>query len=176
MSTVGTDDSGQSLPRRVRSSDPDSGRWTTAPVAQRSNGLVRAVKEALRGVSGKEANVSGLLLASADGLVIASDAPEEKFDTVAAMAAAAASLADRFTVLAGIGAAKTAMFEGATGHVAVFPLEPRVLLVVFGRKDTTMGLFNVAARNAISLLQQEINRQWVLSARTTQEMPGAPRR
>jgi uncharacterized protein len=161
------------LPRRVRASNPDGGTWTTAPVAQRSRGLVRAVEEALRNVSGKEANVSGILLASADGLVIASDTVEDRFDTVAAMAAAAASLADRFTTLAGIGTAKTAMFEGTSGCVAVFPLEPRVLLVVFGRKDTTMGLFNVAARNAISLLQQEINRQWVLSARNAQ--PDAPR-
>lgn len=171
-----TDDFDQPLPRRVRSADPDGGRWTTAPVTQRSSGLVRAVEEALRNVSGKEPNVSGILLASADGLVIASDTAEERFDTVAAMASAAASLAERFTAVAGIGAARIAMFEGASGHVAVFPLEPRVLLVVFGRKDTTMGLFNVAARNAISLLQQEINRQWVLSARTTPQAPGAHRR
>lgn len=159
------------LPRRVPATNPDGGRWTAAPVAQRSHGLVQVVEEALRGVSGKEAHVSGMLLASADGLVLASDTPDVHLDTVAAMAAAAASLAGRFTDLAEMGLAKASLFEGSLGHVAVFPVEPRVLLVVFGRKDTTMGLFNIAARNVLFLLQQEINRQWVLSARQTNRVP-----
>jgi predicted regulator of Ras-like GTPase activity (Roadblock/LC7/MglB family) len=176
MSSAGTGDSGLPLPRRVPPPTSEGGTWTAAPVAQRSRGLVQVVDDALRAVSGKEANVSGMLLASADGLVLASDTHDEHLDTVAAMAAAAASLAGRFTDLAAMGMAKAAMFEGSTGHVAVFPLEPRVLLVVFGRQGTTMGLFNIAARNALSLLQQEINRQWVLSARYAPHMPGTPGR
>jgi len=164
MSSVRSGDSDVPLPRRVPAANSAGGRWTAQPVAQRSRGLVQVVEDALRGVSGKVPNVSGLLLASADGLVLASDTVEVHLDTVAAMAAAAASLAGRFTDLAEIGTARVSMFEGSSGHVAVFPVEPRVLLVVFGRKDTTMGLFNIAARNALFLLQEEINRQWVLSA------------
>lgn len=34
-----------------------------------------------------------------------------------------------------------------------------MLLVVFGQKDMTMGLFNVAARNALANLQRALERQ-----------------
>ena len=160
------------LPRRVAAPNEDGGRWMAAPVAQRSRGLVGVVGEALRSVSGKEPNVSGVLLASADGMVLAGDTPGRHLDTVAAMAAATASLAGRFTDAAAVGEAKASLFEGASGHIAVLPVEPRVLLVVFGRKDTTMGLFNIAARNVLALLREEINRQWILSARQPQRPQG----
>jgi hypothetical protein len=47
-----------------------------------------------------------------------------------------------------------------------------ILLVVFGERDTTMGLFNIAARQALSLLQEAIVSQrvhTVRNARRTQE-------
>jgi predicted regulator of Ras-like GTPase activity (Roadblock/LC7/MglB family) len=123
------------------------------------------MEEALQGVSGEDANVSGMLVASADGLVLASNTKDIHVDTVAAMAAAAASIAIQFTDQADIGESKASIFEGASGYVAVFPVEPSVLVVVFGQKDLTMGMFNITARKALSDLQESVRRQRMINAR-----------
>lgn len=123
------------------------------------------VDDALRSVSGKDANIYGMLVASADGLVLATDTRDIHVETVAAMAAAAASIAIQFTSQADIGDSRASIFEGATGYVAVFPVEPSVLLVVFGQKDLTMGMFNIAARNALAALQEAIRRRRMIKAR-----------
>ncbi|WP_206793477.1 roadblock/LC7 domain-containing protein [Amycolatopsis sp. MtRt-6] len=102
------------------------------------------------------ANITGLLLASRDGLLLASDTREIEDDSVAAMAAAAVGLATRFVGQAGLGEARGAMFQGSLGHVCVFPVQGSVLLVLFARPDTTMGLFNVVAKQALTLLQEAL--------------------
>ena len=80
---------------------------------------------------------------------------------------------DRFNVSgqAKLGEPHAAMFEGTLGHVCVFPVEQTVLLVVFGRQGTTMGMFNVAARQALAELQQAIVRQRERSLRATSAVP-----
>lgn len=102
-------------------------------------------------------NITGLLLASRDGLLLASNTQDIEDDSVAAMSAAAVGLATRFVGQAGLGEAKGAMFQGSLGHVCVFPVQGPILLVVFARPDTTMGLFNVVARQALTLLQDALN-------------------
>ncbi|QKV78439.1 roadblock/LC7 domain-containing protein [Amycolatopsis sp. Hca4] len=104
------------------------------------------------------ANITGLLVASRDGLLLASDTRDIEDDSVAAMSAAAVGLATRFIGQAGLGEARGAMFQGSLGHVCVFPVQGPVLLVVFARPDTTMGLFNVVARQALTLLQDALNK------------------
>jgi predicted regulator of Ras-like GTPase activity (Roadblock/LC7/MglB family) len=143
------------LPKRRIPSASGDGVWSTVHADRRgSDGDLLAVFEtALTSVSGKDANVYGMLLASSDGLVLASDIRDVVVDTVAAMAAAAASIAT------------ASLFEGSSGYVGVFPVETSVLLVVFGRKDMTMGLFNVAARNALNRVQKAIERQRTLRSR-----------
>ncbi|MEU5260171.1 roadblock/LC7 domain-containing protein [Amycolatopsis sp. NPDC021455] len=101
-------------------------------------------------------NITGLLVASRDGLLLASDTQEIEDDSVAAMAAASVGLATRFVGQAGLGEARGAMFQGSLGHVCVFPVQGPILLVVFARPDTTMGLFNVVARQALTLLQDAL--------------------
>ena len=97
-------------------------------------------------------------MATRDGLVLCADTKGIENDSVAAMAAAAIGLAAQFTGQAKVGEPRAAMFEGAVGYVCVFPVEMPLLLVVFGEPDMTMGLFNVAAKQALSLLQQAIGR------------------
>ncbi|MEV7092252.1 roadblock/LC7 domain-containing protein [Amycolatopsis sp. NPDC051045] len=101
-------------------------------------------------------NITGLLLASRDGLLLCSDTQEIEDDSVAAMAAASVGLATRFVGQAGLGETRGAMFQGSLGHVCVFPVQGSILLVVFARPDTTMGLFNVVARHALTLLQEAL--------------------
>lgn len=100
--------------------------------------------------------VSGLLVATADGLVLGSATRDVEDESIAAMSAAAMGLATQFTRLAEVGAPRAAMFEGVSGHVCVFPVEDSTLLVVFGEPDITTGLFTIAAKQALSLLQNTI--------------------
>jgi predicted regulator of Ras-like GTPase activity (Roadblock/LC7/MglB family) len=122
---------------------------------------------ALRTIRGQVDRVTGLLVATQDGLVLASDTRDIEDESVAAMSAAAVGLAAQFTAQAGIGEPRTAMFEGSSGYVCVFPVEASLLLVVFGERDITMGLFNIAAKQALSLLQHAVLRQRVHTVRTS---------
>jgi uncharacterized protein len=123
------------------------------------------MEDALRAVTGQHDNINGMLVASADGLVLASDTGDIHVDTVAAMAAAAASIASQFTDQADIGDSTASIFEGTNGYVAVFPVEASVLVVIFGQKDLTMGMFNVAARKTLSDLQEAVRRERMIKAR-----------
>jgi uncharacterized protein len=151
------------LPRRRAAAEGQA-----EPVAREVGaqlGDLSVMEDALRAVTGKNDNVYGLLVASADGLVLAGDTPDIEVETVAAMAAAAASIAVQFTGKADIGQSTASIFEGTSGYVAVFPVEPSVLVVVFGQKDLTMGMFNVAARATLADLQEAIRRQRMIKAR-----------
>ncbi|HKS44945.1 MAG TPA: roadblock/LC7 domain-containing protein [Amycolatopsis sp.] len=108
----------------------------------------------LRKIRDQLGPVNGLLVATRDGLVLSSDTEGIEDANVAAMAATAIGLAIQFTAHADVGEARTALFEGCSGHVAVFPVETGVLLVVLGEKDTNMGLFNIAAKQALSQLRE----------------------
>ena len=119
---------------------------------------VAAMMGTLREIRGTVSRITGLLVATRDGLVLCADTKGIENDSVAAMAAAAIGLAAQFTGQAKVGEPRAAMFEGESGYVCVFPVEMPLLLVVFGEPDMTMGLFNVAAKQALSLLQQSIGR------------------
>jgi uncharacterized protein len=124
-----------------------------------------AVQDELKSIRSTVDHVYGLLLATRDGLVLAGDTHDVENDSVAAMSAASMGLAAQFTAQARVGEPKAAMFEGENGYVCVFPVETPLLLVVFGEPDMTMGLFNIAAKQALSLLQQALVRQRVHNAR-----------
>ena len=51
---------------------------------------------------------------------------------------------------------KAVFFEGDSGQVGVFGVDADTLLVVLGERDTTMGMFNVAAKQTLALLQQAV--------------------
>lgn len=160
------------LPRRRAASGSDNGAGSAASTAARRSGdLLDVVEDALLAVTGSDTNVYGMLVASADGLVLASDTRDVHVDTVAAMAAAAASIAGQFTNQADVGESTASIFEGSSGYVGVFPVEPSVLLVVFGQKDMTMGLFNVAARNALSRFREALDRQRMRVDRESRRVP-----
>ncbi|MET8853792.1 roadblock/LC7 domain-containing protein [Amycolatopsis sp. NPDC004625] len=133
-----------------------------------------AANEALRDIRGRIdwTNVKGLLAASRDGLVVCSDTRDVEVDSVAAMAATSVGLAIQFTKQAGVGAPRAAVFEGESGHIGVFPVQSGILLVVLGERDTTMGLFNVAARQALALFQQAVAEHRVRALRDVSPSAG----
>lgn len=166
MTTVsaGTPVDRPALPRRGAASIPSA----PAPAGEALSREERAlVDEALQEIRGRIDwnNVKGLLAASRDGLLLCSDTRDIEDDSVAAMAASSVGLAIQFTGRAGVGAPRAAIFEGADGHVGVFTAHEGILLVVLGERGTTMGLFNVAARQALSLFQQAVADRRVRSVR-----------
>ncbi|MBM7858854.1 putative regulator of Ras-like GTPase activity (Roadblock/LC7/MglB family) [Lentzea nigeriaca] len=100
--------------------------------------------------------ISGVLAATRDGLVLCAHTRDIENESVAAMAAAAAGLAAQFIARASVGDPRVVFFEGDAGQVGVFSVDPDTLLVVFSERNTTMGMFNVAAKQALALLQQAI--------------------
>ncbi|MBP2326094.1 putative regulator of Ras-like GTPase activity (Roadblock/LC7/MglB family) [Kibdelosporangium banguiense] len=115
---------------------------------------VTVTREKLQYIHGRVNHVNGLLVATRDGLLLSSYTRDLDAESVSAMASAAMGLAIQFTGQAKVGHPRATMFEGADGHVCVFPIDATTLLVVLGARDTTMGLFNVAAKQALSLLKQ----------------------
>ncbi|EOD63062.1 roadblock/LC7 domain-containing protein [Amycolatopsis vancoresmycina] len=155
-----------------RAALPKRGSTPVVPDARRVASAVSPedaarTSAALRDIRGRIdwKNVKGLLAASRDGLLLCSDTRDIEDDSVAAMAASAVGLAVQFTGRAGVGAPRAAIFEGAYGHVGVFTTKEGILLVVLGERDTTMGLFNVAARQALSLFQEAVADRRVRSVR-----------
>ncbi|HEX6345296.1 roadblock/LC7 domain-containing protein [Umezawaea sp.] len=155
---------GAPLPTR-RPSTPGAKPLPMGPVVAQPPFDSDEMGATLRTIRGQVDRVTGLLVATQDGLVLAEDTRDVEVESVAAMSAAAIGLAVQFTTQAGIGEPRTAMFEGESGYVCVFPVESSLLLVVFGERDITMGLFNIAAKQALSLLQHVVLRQRVRTVR-----------
>jgi predicted regulator of Ras-like GTPase activity (Roadblock/LC7/MglB family) len=131
------------------------------PAAERhvpTSAAAKLMTEALQEVhdSFDSVAINGVLVATRDGLVLCSVTRDVQDDGVAAMAAAAAGLATQFTTQAGVGSPKAVFFEGDSGQVGVFGVDADTLLVVLGERDTTMGMFNVVAKQALTLLQQAV--------------------
>ena len=144
-----------------------NGRELPPPPMVTTDADPAAIKALLHEVREQVQYVNGLLLATQDGLVVGADTRGVHDDSVAAMAAAAAGLAAQFTAQAAVGQPRSSIFEGAKGYVGVFPAETAMLLVVFGEPDTSMGLFNVAARQVLGQVGQGLARQQVLNIRQT---------
>ncbi|MFD4643511.1 roadblock/LC7 domain-containing protein [Lentzea sp. NPDC058436] len=142
-------------------------RGTTSPVAapaiarQAAGTNATKMTEALREIYGAidRISINGVLVATRDGLVLCGVTRDIEDDGVAAMAAASAGLATQFTSQARIGLPKAVFFEGDSGQVGVFGVDEDTLLVVLGKRDTTMGMFNVVAKQALTLLQNVLARE-----------------
>jgi predicted regulator of Ras-like GTPase activity (Roadblock/LC7/MglB family) len=142
------------LPIRRRRAASTAVTAVAAPAAVDATTVTEALGEIHGSIDSMAIN--GVLVATRDGLVLCAATRGIENDGVAAMAAAAAGLATQFTAQAKVGEPRAAFFEGEAGQAGVFPVDAGTLLVVLGERDTTMGMFNVAAKQALSLLQKAI--------------------
>ncbi|SER63008.1 roadblock/LC7 domain-containing protein [Lentzea albida] len=157
MSTQAAQNSG-ALPLRRRGSTTPVAAPAMARQAAGTN--ARKMTEALQEIHGSidTISINGVLIATRDGLVLCGVTRDVEDDGVAAMAAASAGLASQFTSQARIGLPKAVFFEGDSGQVGVFGVDEDTLMVVLGKRDTTMGMFNVVAKQALTLLQNVLAR------------------
>lgn len=131
-----------------------------APAGDRAPADLAVLAEALREVSGADdAILGGLLLARADGLLLAAETQNVQIDTVAAMAAVMAGIAGQLIERAGVGESKACLFEGSSGHVVVFPMKDDMVLAVFSKEQVTTGMFSLAARSVLARLRKALARK-----------------
>lgn len=132
---------------------------SAAPAGHRGPADLALLTEAVREVNdGADAVIAGMLVAGVDGLVLSAEVRGAQIDMVAAMAAIAAGIVGQLLEQAGVGESTACLLEGTGGHVAVFPLNTYMVLVVFGNSEVTMGRFNLAARDTLSRLRKTLAR------------------
>ncbi|KJK48390.1 hypothetical protein UK23_17100 [Lentzea aerocolonigenes] len=143
------------LPTRRRGTSLAAGLAVVLP----PNGAEKqAMTEALHQIHDRidTVAINGVLVVTRDGVVLCALTRDVENESVAAMAAAAAGLAAQFSARAGIGGPRGVFVEGDTGQVGVFPVDTNTVLVVLSARNTTMGMYNVAAKQVLALLQHEI--------------------
>jgi predicted regulator of Ras-like GTPase activity (Roadblock/LC7/MglB family) len=91
-------------------------------------------------------NVIGVLVASADGMVIAHDLPAGQPETFAAMSAAQLGLAQQIAAAVSRGAFQETITRAEHGYVATFAAGGNALLTVVANPDLNVGLLHHEAR------------------------------
>jgi hypothetical protein len=90
----------------------------------------------------------GVMIASADGLVIAHSFPQDDAARVASMAAMAAQLGRRLTQRAGLGPIGETVARAENGYFIVYPAGDSGVLVLSGPADSNLGLMRMEAEAA----------------------------
>jgi predicted regulator of Ras-like GTPase activity (Roadblock/LC7/MglB family) len=85
--------------------------------------------------------VEASALVSADGLIVASDLPQDvEDDRVSAMSAAMLSLGERIATELGRGILDQVYIRGANGYVLLMSAGEQAVLTVLARKQAKLGL------------------------------------
>lgn len=95
-------------------------------------------------------DVTGVMVASSDGLSLAHDMPPEHNLQTAAMAATAVGLSRRIVETFGHGAFEEAVVRGRDGYLVVYSAGPRGVLAVLATGEANLGLLHHLARRAAS--------------------------
>jgi predicted regulator of Ras-like GTPase activity (Roadblock/LC7/MglB family) len=113
-----------------------------------------AVRRELRTLIAEVEGISGALLATTDGLLIAAHRDEDAhLESAAALAAAAAGVATQFTLLMRLGDLGSTVVYGGTGCVAVHPIGDNAIIVIYAVDEPNVALLHLAARQAVPRFQ-----------------------
>ncbi|WP_460367238.1 roadblock/LC7 domain-containing protein, partial [Actinocorallia lasiicapitis] len=94
-------------------------------------------------------HVTGALVASVDGFLLACDLPEGlEPDTVAALTATELSLATRVVATVADGAFEEVVIRNSRAQVAIYAAGPRAALAVLAGPQASLGLLHLEARPA----------------------------
>jgi predicted regulator of Ras-like GTPase activity (Roadblock/LC7/MglB family) len=108
--------------------------------------LRRELGELLLDVDG----VNGALLATTDGLLIAAHRPEDAhLESVAALAAAAAGVAEQFTLLMRLGELGSTVVYGESGCIAVHPIGDNAIIIIYTTGAPNVARLHLAVRQAL---------------------------
>jgi predicted regulator of Ras-like GTPase activity (Roadblock/LC7/MglB family) len=108
-----------------------------------------AVLEELGRLRDRLPELSGTVLATADGLVLAHDAHGIEPDSIAALAAAHLALARRFAHAVGHGDLRESVVECDRGYITSYTAGPNALLTLVTSGDANLALVHHEARRCV---------------------------
>ena len=111
-----------------------------------------AVLEELGRLRSKLPELSGSVLATADGLVVAHDSHGMEPDTLAALAAAHLALARRFAHAVNHGELRESVVECDGGYITSYAAGPNALLTVVTSGDANLAMVHLEARRCVRRL------------------------
>ncbi|MFC7532161.1 roadblock/LC7 domain-containing protein [Actinoplanes sp. GCM10030250] len=111
-----------------------------------------AVLEELGRLRSKLPELSGSVLATADGLVVAHDSHGLEPDTLAALAAAHLALARRFAHAVNHGDLRESVVECDGGYITSYTAGPNALLTVVTSGDANLAMVHLEARRCVRRL------------------------
>jgi predicted regulator of Ras-like GTPase activity (Roadblock/LC7/MglB family) len=101
--------------------------------------LVRELRQAVP-------EITGVMVASTDGLSLASDLPEAEAARAAAMAATALGLGKRIAQTSGLGGLEEVVVRGQSGYLVVYSAGDKGVLAVAAPMGANLGLIHLEAR------------------------------
>jgi predicted regulator of Ras-like GTPase activity (Roadblock/LC7/MglB family) len=116
-----------------------------------------ALQETLRQLRSAIPEASGAIVASTDGLPLASDLPEGESTRLAAMAATALGLGKRIAQTAGLGPLDEVVIRGKQGYLVVYSAGERGVLAVSAPREVNLGLIHLEAREAAQRLSEVLS-------------------
>ncbi len=98
--------------------------------------------------------VTGIMVASRDGLAIATDFPEALGARMAAMATAALGLGTRITQTLGVGGLEEVVIRGGAKYVVVYAAGEGAVLAVEAPREVNLGLLHLEARGVAARIAE----------------------
>lgn len=111
-----------------------------------------AVLEELDRLRGRMPELSGSVLATTDGLVVAHDAHDIEPDSLAALAAAHLALARRFAHAVNHGDLRESVVECDRGYITSYTAGPNALLTLVTSGDANLAMVHLEARRCVRRL------------------------
>ncbi|MEV8515759.1 roadblock/LC7 domain-containing protein [Dactylosporangium sp. NPDC051484] len=100
--------------------------------------------------------ITGCLVASTDGLLIADDAPALAPEGIAALAAACLGVSQRIADSAGHEEFQEVLIGGSGGYTAMYMADHGAVLVLLARADANVGMLHHAARRSIAVISRVV--------------------
>jgi len=112
------------------------------------------IQEVIASLREAVADISGAVVASPDGLVLASDLGESEAPRAGAMAATGSGLGRRIAETLAVGSVEEVMVKGDNGYVLVYRAGDKSVLGVVAKGRANLGLVNLEARAAAEKLEK----------------------
>jgi predicted regulator of Ras-like GTPase activity (Roadblock/LC7/MglB family) len=104
----------------------------------------------LRELLAEVIGVTGALVATTDGMLIAAEVEDSLHpESIAALAAATSGVGSQFAYLMRLGELGGTVVQGTKGCVAVHPLGENAILVLFGTDGPNVARLHLAVRQAL---------------------------
>ncbi len=102
-------------------------------------------------------DITGVMVASSDGLSIASDFPEEEGARIAAVGAAASGLGSRIAQNASLGTVTETMVKGDDGLLLIYMTGKEGVMAIRAPAQGNLGLVRMEASSACEEVEEILN-------------------